>query len=177
MEKEPKKFAGHTKPCSVTCLALSLDGQTLVSGGSDNQVLIWNIPSHQLVKTMLFKGAITNLELRLTDPAIYHPEHKQPQLFYANLKRMIDPPEQDEDQAIEVMVSTTYEDEWEDSEDIFKRPYNSFPSSNMPNTTVNSDSSDNTEELESLRQEVQRLKRINKRLFEVSSKQLLRNKK
>ena len=177
MEKEPKKFSGHTKPCSVTCLALSLDGQTLVSGGSDNQVLIWNIPSHQLLKTMLFKGPITNIELRLANPAIYHPEHKQPQLFYANLKRMIDPVEQDEDQAIEVMVSTTYEDEWEESEDTIKRQYNSFASSSMPNTTVNSDSSDNNEELESLRQEVQRLKQINKRLFEVSSKQLLKNKK
>lgn len=177
MEKEPKRFAGHNKPCSVTCLALSLDGETLVSGASDNQVLVWNIPSHQLVKTLLFKGPITNLEIRLANTAIFHPEHKQPQLFFANLKRMIDPVEQDEDQVIEVMVSNKYEDESDDSDDIFKRPYNGFASNSQSKGSINSGITDSKEELESLRQEVQRLKRINKRLFEVSSKQLLRSKK
>lgn len=160
-----------------------MDGQTLISGATDNQVLVWNIPSRQLVKTMLFKGSITNLKIRLTNPAVFHPEHKQPHVFGANLKRMIDPSEQDEDQVIEIMVSHNYGDNEEDADRLTYSRHSSYnalassSSSGLPSTTVASSSTENQEELESLRKEVQKLKRINKRLFEVSSKQLLRHKK
>lgn len=156
-----------------------MDGQTLVSGGSDNQVLVWNIPSRQLVKAMQFKGPITNLKVKLTNPVIFNPEHKQPQLFCSNLKRMIDPIEQDDEQAVEVMVSNSYEEEYEIDEfpNAEQGEVYSSSSSNVEASSANNSTNDNTEELASLRQEVQRLRRINKRLFEVSSKQLLKSKK
>ncbi|XP_037812745.1 WD repeat-containing protein 18 [Lucilia sericata] len=179
VEEQPKSFLGHTKGSCVNCLALSLDGQTLVSGASDNQVLVWNIPSRQLVKTMQFKGPITNLKIRLTNPVVFHPEHKQPQVFCSNLKRMLDPIEQDEEQAIEVMVSNSYEDEYESDEYKYANRHLDYSSScsNMLPAVTNNTAAENSEELEALRQEVQKLRRVNKRLFEVSSKQLLRMKK
>lgn len=162
----------------MNCLALSLDGQTLISGGSDNQILVWNIPSRQLVKTLHFKGPITNIKLRLTNPAVFNPEHKQPQTFCSNLKRMIDPPEQDEEQAVEVLVSASYDEEYGNIESSNAKSKDiTLSGGQIMISAVNNANSDNTNELECLRQEVQKLRRINKKLFEVSSKQLLRLKK
>uniref|UniRef100_A0A1I8P2U0 Nucleoporin Nup159/Nup146 N-terminal domain-containing protein n=1 Tax=Stomoxys calcitrans TaxID=35570 RepID=A0A1I8P2U0_STOCA len=178
-EEAPKQFVGHTKPCTVNCLALSADGKTLVSGGSDSHVLVWNISSRQLLKTLTFKGAITNLHIKLTNPAIFNPEHKQPQVFAANLKRMIDP-EGAEEMPIEIMVdSITYDGE----SNYVTANYSPADTCCNPQFVVcgslsnASTKSEDSEELKNLRQEVERLRHINKKLFEISSKQLLRQKR
>lgn len=128
---------------------------------------------------MQFKGSITNLQIKLTNPIVFHPEHKQPQVFGSNLKRMMDPIEQDEEQAIEVMVTHCHEDEFEGDHyhDTTEMDYSASSSNVMMSAVTNNSAKDNNEELQALRQEVQKLRRINKRLFEVSSKQLLKLKK
>lgn len=151
-----------------------------MSGGSDSHVLVWNISSRQLLKTLTFKGAITNLYLKLTNPAIFNPEHKQPQVFAASLKRMIDP-EGAEEMAIEIMVDqNTFDGDYDyNTVNYNQSDANSFVSSYQSAgilTSTNSKSEDK-EELKALRQEIDRLRHINKKLFEVSSKQLLRQKR
>ncbi|KAL9881648.1 WD repeat-containing protein 18 [Glossina fuscipes fuscipes] len=168
-EEENKTFSGHSTTSIVNCLALSLDGQTLVSGASDGQILVWNIPSRQLVRTLTHKGAITNLCLKLMNTMIFNPEHKQPLEFRANLKRMMDPVEADEDEVIEILV--TANDLENDENRYFSHVKNSS------SKVYDSSCSANQNELESLRKEVRHLHSVNKNLFEISAKQLLRNHK
>ncbi|XP_039498731.1 WD repeat-containing protein 18 [Drosophila santomea] len=105
-EEEIQAFVGHTPGKAITCLALNLSASTLVSGGEDNQVCVWDVGSRQLIKSLSQKGSVTNLRIRLLSPAIFLPEHKQPQLFADSLKRMITPP--DENEGIELFVEQDY---------------------------------------------------------------------
>ncbi|XP_016948415.1 WD repeat-containing protein 18 [Drosophila biarmipes] len=101
-EEEIQAFVGHTAGKAITCLALNLSATTLVSGGDDNQVCVWDVGSRQLIKSLPQNGSVTNLRIRLLSPAIFLPEHKQPQLFADSLKRMITPP--DENDGIELSI-------------------------------------------------------------------------
>ncbi|XP_037723731.1 WD repeat-containing protein 18 [Drosophila subpulchrella] len=101
-EEEIQAFVGHTAGKAITCLALNLSASTLVSGGDDNQVCVWDVGSRQLIKSLPQNGSVTNLRIRLLSPAIFLPEHKQPQLFADSLKRMISPP--DDNDGIELLI-------------------------------------------------------------------------
>lgn len=98
--EEIQAFVGHTYGKAITCLALNISATTLVSGGEDNQVCVWDVGSRQLIKSLSQKGSVTNLHIRLLSPAIFLPEHKQPQMFADSLKRMISP--WDENDCIEL---------------------------------------------------------------------------
>lgn len=54
-------FSGHSGP--VTCLTVSIDGHGLVSGSADKNIKLWHIKSRQCMRTMAFKGAISNILL------------------------------------------------------------------------------------------------------------------
>jgi pre-rRNA-processing protein IPI3 len=47
-------LVGHTAP--VTCLALSMDGLTLVSGSEDGNCRVWDTASQQCVRVYDHKG-------------------------------------------------------------------------------------------------------------------------
>lgn len=163
-------------------MALSFDGQTLVSGGQDEQVCIWDVTSRQLIKRMQHKGPVTNVKLRLSNPDIFKPENKPPKKFSGNLRRMLDPPEADEQERIEVLITeanadTNYE-YWNTSEYPFDQDEPSTSKASTNNTpTATATDEEAAKEIERLRAEVQHLKLVNKQLFEVSAKQLLETKK
>ncbi|XP_017054714.1 WD repeat-containing protein 18 [Drosophila ficusphila] len=90
-EEEIQAFVGHTAGKAITCLAINMSATSLVSGGEDNQVCVWDVDSRQLIKSLPLNGSVTNLRVRLLSPAVFLPEHKQPQLFADSLKRMITP--------------------------------------------------------------------------------------
>ncbi|KAH8286703.1 hypothetical protein KR018_001057, partial [Drosophila ironensis] len=92
-EDEEQAFVGHTTGKAVTCLALNMSGTTLVSGGEDKQVCVWDIGSRQLIKCIPHNGAVTNLQIRLASNSIFQPEYKQPPMLANSLKRMISPPQ------------------------------------------------------------------------------------
>uniref|UniRef100_W8C4L3 WD repeat-containing protein 18 n=1 Tax=Ceratitis capitata TaxID=7213 RepID=W8C4L3_CERCA len=179
-------FKGHKEDTAVTCLALSIDGQTLISGGQDEQVCIWDIASRQLIKRMQHKGPVTNIKLRLTNPDIFKPENKPPKRFSGNLRRMLDPPEADDEDLIEIMVTERLElpykdDWWPMPEYPFEYYENTTTPANNTSTSTsakfNATDEDAAKEIERLRAEVEHLKLVNKQLFEVSAKQLLESKK
>ncbi|XP_017006706.2 WD repeat-containing protein 18 [Drosophila takahashii] len=101
-EEDVQAFVGHTAGRAITCLALNMSATALVSGGEDNQVCVWDVGSRQLVKSLPQNGSVSNLRVRLLSPAVFLPEHKQPQLFADSLKRMISPP--DENDGIELLM-------------------------------------------------------------------------
>ncbi|XP_067641678.1 WD repeat-containing protein 18 [Eurosta solidaginis] len=181
-------FKGHKAGTVISCLALSIDGRTLISGGHDEQVCIWDTSSRQLIKKMQHKGPITNLKLRLSNPDIFKPEHKQPRKFAANLSRMLDPPEEDDNEVIEVLITKENADTdykwWPTSEYPFdnvdvpqastSRAAAAQQAEGVP--TAKTTDEEAAKEIERLRAEVAQLKLINKQLFEVSAKQLLEQK-
>ncbi|XP_063989064.1 WD repeat-containing protein 18 [Diachasmimorpha longicaudata] len=60
-EEKGNTFKGHTN--GITNLSVSIDCVTLVSGGADGTVNIWNIPSRQIIRSIQHKGGITNVLL------------------------------------------------------------------------------------------------------------------
>ncbi|KAH8396303.1 hypothetical protein KR222_007691 [Zaprionus bogoriensis] len=105
-EEQSQALVGHTAGAAVTCLALSVNGGQLISGGEDKQVCIFDVSSRQLIKTITQLGAITNLQLRLISGTKFHPGPKEPKFFADSLKRMISPEE--ENYCIELLVTQEY---------------------------------------------------------------------
>jgi len=52
-EEEIQAFVGHTAGKAITCLALNLSATTLVSGGDDNQVCVWDVGRQALLQHSL----------------------------------------------------------------------------------------------------------------------------
>ncbi|CAH1634857.1 unnamed protein product [Spodoptera littoralis] len=95
-------FSLHSK--AVTCLSVSLDGETLMSGGNDEQVVLWHIPSKQPVRIMRHKGPITNAFFTTNYPAIYKQEFS-PNIILHSLERTLEK-DADEITEMEVLMKT-----------------------------------------------------------------------
>lgn len=160
-DKINNKFSGHTK--AITCLAVSLDEQTLMSGSEDTNVIIWNIPSRSLLKTIPHKGAITNA-IFITTPQVMFDREIKLELITKNFQRMISNADLDENEVIQVLHTNdlaAFSDETNN--------YQQMRKSTTTATVKNVDSS----EADALRFEVERLKKINKELFEFRAKSVM----
>lgn len=91
-------FTSHSK--AVTCLSVSLDGETLMSSSSDEQVILWHIRSKQTIRTIRHKGSVTNAFFTVNFPAIYHQDFS-PNVILHSLERTL---EKDSDDILEVEV-------------------------------------------------------------------------
>lgn len=160
------KFSGHKG--AVTTLSISLDGELLLSGGSDENVLLWHIPSKQLIRTLPHKGAVTNAFFTLAPKCMFDQEIKLT-LITNNFKRMLDnDAAAGDDHVVEVLVRHAIEDD----NDIAPKPNGA-----VLVDEVTSGSTDQLKELESLREEVQQLRKANKEIYEYSMNYLfLKNK-
>lgn len=146
----------------VKCLTLSLDGETLVSGGDDNNVYIWHISSRQLLRTIPHKGAITNVILKLNNKNMLRPEKKY-NLIAGSLKRMIDSKSSSNDSEI---VETETNILVEDDEIMTSTQV----TTNISGHEVSGQSSS---EVDRLREEVKKLKKANHELFQYSLKNVI----
>ncbi|XP_055844475.1 WD repeat-containing protein 18 [Episyrphus balteatus] len=155
------KYLGHKG--TVSCIALSIDGETLVSGGEDAQVHLWHIPSKQLIRTLAHRGPISNVTLSLRKLSDFGPENTFLNMFTNNLKRMMDSANADESHTVEVLVEENDDDDCQLHQQI------KHTSTNGMTTLTGS----NTEEVDALRQEIKKLKNINRKLFSISTKNIL----
>ncbi|KAJ7308237.1 hypothetical protein JRQ81_008761 [Phrynocephalus forsythii] len=74
-EREPGKiFKGHRN--QVTCLSVSTDGSLLLSGSHDETVRLWDIQSKQCLRTVNYKGPVTNAFLTLAPANMLNPDGK-----------------------------------------------------------------------------------------------------
>lgn len=91
-------FQSHTK--GITCLSVSIDGETLMSGSVDEQVILWHIPSQQPIRTLRHKGPITNAFFTLNYPSIYKQDFS-PNIILHSLERTL---EKDADEITELEI-------------------------------------------------------------------------
>ncbi|CAI5798785.1 repeat-containing 18 [Podarcis lilfordi] len=74
-ERESAKiFKGHRN--QVTCLSVSTDGSLLLSGSHDETVRLWDIQSKQCLRTVNYKGPVTNAFITLAPANMLNPESK-----------------------------------------------------------------------------------------------------
>lgn len=167
-----QQFIGHK--AAVTCLSISLDGETLVSGGVDESVHLWHIPSKQLIRSIPHKGAVTNAKFVLAPKAMFDQELKL-NLITNSFKRMID---RKADEPIEIVVLHSIDsniDHEIDSSNCGVFESGSIAMQSKQTNGFNSSADGNLSEIDQLRAEVNRLKKINKELFEHSIKTVLRD--
>lgn len=155
------KFKGHAK--GITCLAISLDEQILLSGSEDFSVIIWNIQSRSLLKILPFKGVITNAVFMLSNKVMFNHEEKL-ELISKNFQRMIS--NSDNKEVVEVVHDMSNEE----PENILQcyTNNNSNNSHKYSKTTRN----DNTDTGDS-KTELERLKKVNKELFDFCAKNVM----
>ncbi|XP_028172594.1 WD repeat-containing protein 18 [Ostrinia furnacalis] len=146
-------FNSHTK--AVTCLSVSLDGETLMSGSNDEQVILWHIHSKQIVRTIKHKGPITNAFFTVNYPAIFK-QNFTPSLVLHSLDRTLEN-DNEEVAELEILVNKKISF-WPDS------VQNGFDASQPSNELENEFK---LKEL-SLKEEMQKLKTINANLYAFS---------
>lgn len=163
------KFTGHKN--IVTCLSISLDGESLLSGSSDENVILWHIPSRQLIRTLPHKGIITNAFFTLTPKAMFDQDVKL-NLISNNFKRMIDN-NITEEQTVDISVTADQSNESKD--DVQTKIISKLPivSTQMNGSTVHTQKGEPSQDVESLRAEIKNLKRINKELYNFNIKNIL----
>lgn len=69
-----KVFKGHRN--QVTCLSVSTDGSVLLSGSHDESVRLWDVKSKQCLRTVTLKGPVTNAAIILAPPSMLNPEFR-----------------------------------------------------------------------------------------------------
>lgn len=97
-DKNSHIFSSHNDV--VTCLSVSLDGETLMSASNDKQLILWHIRSRQPIRTIMHKGPITNAFFTLNRPAIYTQDFK-PKVILHSLERTL---ERDNDDITELEI-------------------------------------------------------------------------
>lgn len=80
-------FLSHTK--AITCLSVSLNGDILMSGSNDEQVILWHIKSKQPVRMIRHKGPITNAFFTTNYDAIYNQDFT-PRIVLKSLERTLE---------------------------------------------------------------------------------------
>lgn len=169
-DKQNKKFAGHSK--AITCLSISLDEKTLLSGSEDEKVMTWNIQSRSLLKTFSHKAAITNAFFFLKPQVMFDRDSKL-ELITKNLQRMVDQNEGQENEAMEIMVT---ENLYDQLNQYSSRSFNPTQS-NSTNGTSNVVNNTNHDEVKKLKTEIEKLKKVNNELYEFSLKHFTQKSK
>lgn len=60
----------------MTCLSVSTDGSVLLSGSHDESVRLWDVKSKQSLRTVTLKGPVTNAAIILAPPSMLNPEFR-----------------------------------------------------------------------------------------------------
>lgn len=139
---------------AVTCLSVSLDGETLMSGSHDEHVVLWHIPSRQPIRTIRHKGSVTNAFFTVNYPAIFKQEFI-PSVILHSLERTL---ERDSDEVTEIEVLTN-------------RKIKFWPESNGDSElSLNSRELENEFKLKeaAVKEEIGKLKTINANLYAFS---------
>ncbi|XP_053616193.1 WD repeat-containing protein 18 [Plodia interpunctella] len=151
-------FAGHIKV--VTCLSVSLDGETLMSGSNDEQVILWHLRSRQPIRTIRHKGPVTNAFFAVNYPAMFQTVFS-PSVILHSLERTL---EKDSDDVTEIEVLTKKKISfWPDIQQ--DEIYSSYPSREIEVEFKHKELA--------LKEELDNLKKVNASLYSFSIQRAL----
>jgi WD domain, G-beta repeat len=91
---------------AVTCLTLSFDGRLLASGGQDGNLLVWDAPSGQMLRSLAHRGPVMAALLVLAPRNLFAAELR-PQHVLQMFRR---PLASDEEAVVRVLVSKKQEE-------------------------------------------------------------------
>ncbi|XP_053698081.1 WD repeat-containing protein 18 isoform X2 [Sabethes cyaneus] len=149
-------FLGHKK--QVTCISVSRDEELLLSGGADEQVIVWHIKSRQQLRVIPHKGIITTARFLLTPKAMFNQETKL-NLSFQPFQKTVYPLEKIHDLTVDLIVQESTFSNLECRTTSFNNP---------------AQSTSNLEEISKLKKEIQHLKMINKEIYEFCVKSIVR---
>lgn len=150
---EAMNFPGHSK--TVTCLSVSLDCETLISGSNDESLIVWHIPSRQKTHSIPHRGPITNAFLTVVPKNMFASVFN-PSIVLHSFQRNID-----FNNDIEILNKVP-NDFWDDDN-----------RETVNDVILQSTSSNNENVVEKLKQEINNLKEINKNLYEFALNNVL----
>ncbi|XP_050355615.1 WD repeat-containing protein 18 [Nymphalis io] len=156
-------FSSHTK--AVTCLSVSLNGDVLMSGSNDEQLILWHIRSRQPVRIIRHKGSITNAFFTTNYCTIYKQDFT-PGILLHSLERTLEKNSENVSE-IEVLVrkDTNF---WPTCNDIsIDTTYNSFASKEMDIVCKQNETK--------LKEELEKMKLINSNLYALSIQNTLKS--
>lgn len=174
MIKRVTAFNGHDQ--QVTCLAMSKEGDKLISGSDDCNVKIWDISSGQCIRTLPHKGAVTNVLISPVTPAMLNPNYKPTRLL-GQLKRNLQSVDEEGETVGTVLLknqpqSCTFEPYTEENGDVIvaynRAVKNTGTSLDVPYEEGHSDMNEyeKTELIKKLKDELKQVKKVNDKLFE-----------
>ncbi|XP_044734222.1 WD repeat-containing protein 18 [Chrysoperla carnea] len=152
VNKESKNviYKEHTK--KVNCLSVSLDNQTLLSGSDDEQVLLWHIPSKSVIRTIPHKGCVTNAFFSIATKNLFVEEF-HPSIVLQTFKRNFVEAGQGKEDGNVIQILNVDKDYITDlNSECFK--------------TICDDTNNQFTKEECLQQEVDKLKKLNKELYQ-----------
>ncbi|KAK3576318.1 hypothetical protein CHS0354_034010 [Potamilus streckersoni] len=161
-------FKGHSK--QVCCLSVSLDGTKLASGSHDCSVKIWDVFSGQSIRTLSHKGAVSNILLVPTPPSIANPDLK-PAISIKPFQRHLHSTQEDrgnnsDGDMLEWRIQNTSL-----MENICNGPDSS--AAEMLNEDVEEPHLNLGAELAQTKQEVMKLKTVNRELYQFAVNEIL----
>lgn len=150
-------FRGHAG--HVTCVSLSMDSETMLSGGQDGNLIIWHIKSKQVLKTIKHKGPVSNAFFTITPPNMFNGDAKL-QLLTSPFQRILESPDTLADVPIRVVTKEPMK--------RTKAVLAATPS-NVPNKKKA-----DQDEIQRLRMQVKALQESNEKLFKHAVEQKLK---
>lgn len=150
-------FRGHAG--HVTCISLSMDSETMLSGGQDGNLIIWHIKSKQMLKTIKHKGPVTNAFYTITPPNMFNAQAKL-QLHTSAFQRILESTDTLADVPIRVVTKEPMTRE---------KVVIAAASSNVP-----AKKKADQDEIQRLRMQVKALQESNEKLFKHAVEQKLK---
>ncbi|XP_015668939.2 WD repeat-containing protein 18 [Protobothrops mucrosquamatus] len=166
-QENGKLFKGHRN--QVTCLSISTDGSLLLSGSHDETVRLWDIQSKQCLRTVNYKGPITNAFITLAPANMLNPDSK-PRIPLPKFSRHLHSTESMENSAREgltLCLGLHQKGSGESYLEKSERLYLQMCSTREKN--LMGDQEQLKIQVTELEEEVSTLRKINKSLFDFSS--------
>uniref|UniRef100_A0A182P7J9 WD repeat-containing protein 18 n=1 Tax=Anopheles epiroticus TaxID=199890 RepID=A0A182P7J9_9DIPT len=152
---ERSVFRGHKK--AITCLSVSMDNETLLSGSEDESVIVWHVKTRQQLKVIPHKAPVTNALFIVTPRAMFD-QSRELSVTVPPFQKMVST-RQDRERAVIELPAL--------KRSLRERSYSGATAAEMSPTVAVSRDSKGTE-LQQLEQEIRRLKAINQRLYQQS---------
>jgi pre-rRNA-processing protein IPI3 len=147
-------FVGHTS--KVTCLSVSIDGLALVSGSHDCTVKMWHVLSKQTMSTVQHKGPIGNLIILTTPHGMLNEGSRPSRVIIKSFRR-----------------SNLATDDSQEAGTIKMKLTNSSAARHLSGSGKAVATSED-DEVKALRNESEKLKKINQELYKYSVEQIFK---